>query len=208
VSRLIAKVRARFRNGLVLQYFQQLLGRAGIVVIPYYWIREHADRAAVAPPNAADCVLGFFGPDDMPAVARCWENGPTEARLLARLREGQRCFGARHQGAIACFTWANLAHGDRRIHCIRLREDEAYLHDMYTVAPFRGRGLAPYVRQRFCQALRDAGRERLYSYSSCLNTPAVAFKRKLNAEFLELGLYFEPFGKLHWDRVLWRYRRP
>jgi hypothetical protein len=64
--------------------------------------------------------------------------------------------------------------------------------------PYRGKGIAPYIRYLGYKELERLGRTRLYSISIYFNTPAVNFKKKLGAEFLELRLRVRLFRK--WER--------
>lgn len=86
---------------------------------------------------------------------------------------------------------------------VRLARHEAYLGDMFTRNVFRGRNIAPHLRQRAYGALRDLGRTSFFSYSDVFNIPALRFKSKLKAKFLWLGLHVEIFRKYRWH---WKLR--
>ena len=86
---------------------------------------------------------------------------------------------------------------------VRLARHEAYLGDMFTRNVFRGRNIAPHLRQRAYGALRDLGRTSFFSYSDDFNIPALRFKSELKAKFLWLGLHVEIIRKYRWH---WKLR--
>jgi hypothetical protein len=125
--------------------------------------------------------------------------------LQRRLEKGKLCFGAKYRGELAAFTWFELDLLDAGRYCRPLARDEAYLFDAYTPIPYRGKGIAPHIRYLGYKELEKLGRTRLYSISLYFNTPAVNFKRKLGARFLELRLLVRVFRKWSRDVRIKRY---
>lgn len=76
--------------------------------------------------------------------------------------------------------------------------DEAYLFDMYTLNEFRGKGLAPFLRDKVYKELNKLGRTKCYSYSSLLNRSSILVHEKLNAKRKSLILHLELFQT--WER--------
>jgi ribosomal protein S18 acetylase RimI-like enzyme len=76
---------------------------------------------------------------------------------------------------------------------INLKNNEAYLWNMYTKESYRGRNLAPYLRYKSYEMLKEMGRDVIYSISDSFNTPAIKFKEKLNAEEVKHILYVKLF---------------
>jgi GNAT superfamily N-acetyltransferase len=194
----------RWKYGTLFEAFQYRLESAGIIIAPYYWIEEGVQ--ALDPRRLAggfeDYTFGFFGPEEIKRIAAGESGGRAEDDMLARLESGQKCFGATCHGEIAAFMWIDLAHWFIRRHSARLAADEAYLFDMYTLKPFRGKGIAPYLRYQSYQTLREMGKNRFFSYSDYFNHPSIRFKQKLNARFLKTCLYVELFNRFHWNWTL------
>lgn len=197
----VANLSDRLRHGTVLEAFQYRLGRFGIVVAPYHWVQEGEDLGPLE--KLYDTKEGFtfsqFGREEIKAIAAGNSWAYTEEELLAWLGQGRRCIGATFRGEIAAFMWIDCDECNCRYFRFKLEPNEAYLFDMFTMKPYRGRGLAPFLRYQGYKILRGLGRDTLYSYSDCFNAPSINFKKKLNARFLKTGLYLELFGRHRWN---------
>jgi hypothetical protein len=141
--------------------------------------------------------MGFLTSEDMKEIANS-KRKESERELVARLNEEKKCFAAKYHGKLAAFTWCDFESCHDEFYTFTLKENEAYLFDAYTLMPYRGQNLAPYLRFKCYQALEALGRDRFYSISLYFNEPAMKFKRKLNAKPLILGLYIGLFKK--WGR--------
>ena len=86
-----------------------------------------------------------------------------------------------------------------------MEPNEAYLYDMYVKKAFRGRNLAPALRYKSYEVLKDMGRDTFYSITERSNTASFRFKQKLGAKLVFLGLYVEFFGKFRKRWALKRY---
>lgn len=180
------------------------IARLGIRIAPFYLFREGLFNGAI--PELERCfeeyTLGFLGPGDMKFIADLPERKCPEEKLHARLQEGKKCFGIKYHGSLAAFTWCNfrtctLTYGNISVR--NLQDDEAYLFDAYTVLAYRGKGIAPYIRYQLYKELARVGRHRLHSISDAFNKPAIKFKKKLNARFIELQLLVSLFKR--WRHV-------
>jgi hypothetical protein len=80
---------------------------------------------------------------------------------------------------------------------VPLKSNEAYLTDMFTVEGFRGKNLAPFLRYKSYEMLKEMGRDTFYSISISFNTPAVRYKEKLEAKKVNLILLIQLFRKFH-----------
>jgi GNAT superfamily N-acetyltransferase len=192
------------RYGTVLE---ALLGRMkyiGIVMVPYYCFEEgiYDEASPEVQNNFDDYVCSFFGPEEVKAIIESGAWGHTEGGLLSWLHEGRKCFGAKYQGQIAAFMWIQFDESNCTYGRFPLKNEEAYLYDMYTMKPFRGKGLAPYLRCQSYKVLKEMGLRKFYSYSETLNAPSVAFKKKLNAKIIRVGLYIELLNKYSWNWIL------
>jgi hypothetical protein len=176
------------------------LSRVGIVIQPYYVVMEGLFGRPM--PRMGDGLheyeVGYLGPEDMKAVAAVPGRTISLESLNRRLAEGKKCFGIRKGGELAAFTWADLETLSGGVYARPLEPDEAYLFDAFTLVPFRGKGIAPYIRYLVYRELEKLGKTRLYSISLYVNTPSIRFKKKLSAKFLELRMYYRVFRR--WER--------
>ena len=197
----------RARHGTVFEGFQYRLERVGISLTPYYWVLEGAWDVVLPElrEDRASCWTGFFGAYEMKTLAgEGWNY--SEMQLLSMLERGKKCFGAKIKGEVAASMWIDLQEACCAWYRFPLNGDEAYLFDMYTIKSFRGKGMAPYVRYQCYKALREMGRNKFYSYSDAFNRPSLRFKKKLGAEFLQLGLYVKILDRFGYNWVIRRYR--
>ena len=184
------------------------LARLGIRITPFYIVLEGLFNGNLQHLEAGfdEYVTGFLGPEDMKTIFSIPGIKLTEAKLLQRLREGKKCLGVKSHGELVAFTWCDFDQCDEKFHKFLLKDDEAYLFDAYTLMPFRGKGIAPYMRYQCYKELAKSGRHKLYSLSFYVNTSSLKFKKKLNAKFLELRLSVDLFGKWHFSSQLKKFR--
>ena len=185
------------------------LARVGVRITPYYWYREGFYVEALPPlEGETDYSFGFLDAADLRALAA---NDPAAfpedrlAELLERLRGGRQCFGAMFRDQIIAMTSIDLDRATYLGRSIPLAAHEVYLGDMFTRQEFRGRNIAPHLRQRACRELQAVGKTSFYSFSEAFNPAAVRFKEKLGAKVLWLGLHVEIFGRYGWHWKLREY---
>jgi GNAT superfamily N-acetyltransferase len=123
----------------------------------------------------------------------------SEEQLLLRLEEGKLCFGAKHRGIPVAFTWCDMNECHYEGQRFRLKDDEAYLFDAYTLDSYRGRGIAPYIRYQLYKELAKLGRTALHSVSERFNSSSIRFKEKLNARLVGRGILVQLFSKWHFS---------
>ena len=174
----------------------------GIELILYYLVKEtlnpDSDKNLTGEPK--DFTFGFLDEADIKKIGFCPDrNKPwlTEEKLLEKLRKGNKCFAAKHKDEIAAFTWLNLDEITYPHEKRKLDADEVYLFDLYTMKKYRGKGIAPIIRKKAYEFLRQQGRHKIYSTSEFLNDASIRVKKKLNAEFIHLGIYLRLFRKYH-----------
>lgn len=188
------------RFGLVLQRLRFLLGKLGIVIVPYYWIEEGGEQADLARLEAAqEYTFRLLDDSDLQSLAAL-EPGLSPEELLSRRRPGKLCYGALYRGEVAALNWIDLERCDFIARPYVLAANEAYLSTMYTRLAFRGRNLAPHLRRRSYEMLEGMGRSKFFSVSDVLSPAAIGFKKKLGARFVFFALYIRLFGRIerHW----------
>jgi hypothetical protein len=127
-----------------------------------------------------DYTVSFLGLSDMEEILEMNRPGVTLQLLEERLESGNKCLAIKKDNRIVAFNWFDLTKAkwiERP-----LKNDEAYLFDMYTINEFRGLGLASFIRYKLYEELFKIGRTKLYSWSSLYNHSSIRFKEKLNAK--------------------------
>ncbi len=201
----ITYARRRLRFGGFTRLAFEALAKMGCGVYPFHLVREgkvvSIEMELTSGFEAYE--LKHLGADDLAPIAAL-ANAPgrsiTLDELQRRLQAGQRCFAATRLGTLAAFTWYDLKNCTFRGYPFALEANEAYLFDAYTFLPFRGMGLAPYLRYSLYEELERLGRDTYYSISLSLNRPSLRFKEKLRVQKLVSGVYVELFGR--WSRSL------
>ena len=202
---LLGKVREKMRYGTVLYYVQGRLSRAGLVFNPYYLVKERlvpeSDLKVSLQPKLPCLSVSFLDEDEIAAVYEHPERDASKQsyRIPDRLAGGCRCFGVKHERQVVAYTWCDYSQCNHRPLTFPLKEDEAYLFDMYTFKRYRGRNIAPYMRYQLYRRLTEMGRTTYYSITDAWNTPSAKFKRKLGAEPEKLYLNIKLFGRLEWN---------
>jgi hypothetical protein len=199
----------RTRNEGVLFALLHYSTRVGIQVQPFYYMREALP--AGIPEHLTKLPEGFefsvFGRDDVLAISRLEERKGyvSEKYVVDNLNKGDSCLGVKHQGRIAAFTWFSLVGSGDGIYPVTMKENEAYLYDMYVLKAFRGSNIAPCLRYRTYEVLRGMGRDTFYSLTELSNSASIRFKRKLGAQPVLLGIYIGVFKKYRFRWVLRRF---
>jgi GNAT superfamily N-acetyltransferase len=197
-SSLLKKIRSKIRYGLTLQGIRYVLIKVGIEFSPYYLFQEGINVTEIPEIKGMDtdysCEL--LKPEDMKVIGAINYAGFSEEKLLAFLKAGEQCLGIKHNNEIVAFMWMNFKELNYKSTVIHLKENEAYLWFMYTRDSYRGKNLAPYLRYKSYEMLKRIGRNKLYSVSDYFNSPAVTFKKKLNAQKLKLILFVQLFEKV------------
>ncbi len=202
----LKRVLNRIRYGLVLQTIRGLLRRIGIDFSPFYLFLEGADFSIIPEIKEKDLVytVGLLEPEDMKMIGNV-QKGLSDEKLTTLLEEGAKCIAIKDKGEIVAFTWISFDEVLLHSTVMKLKNDEAYLWNMYTIESHRGKNLAPYLRYKSYEILKDLGRVRLYSASDFFNSPAVRFKEKLNAKKLKLILFIKIFNRFQWSFTLKSY---
>jgi GNAT superfamily N-acetyltransferase len=195
---LFKKIQVKVHYGLTLQSLRNLFLRMGIDLSPYYLFQEGINFTDI--PEIKDFYTDYscelLKAEDMKTVGAINYAGYTEDKLLKLLEAGEQCIGIKHDDEIVAFMWINFNEINYKSTIIPLHGDEAYLWFMYTRESYRGKNLAPFLRYKSYKMLKEMGRNKLYSISDYFNSPAVIFKKKLNAKKLKLIFFVQLFKKL------------
>ena len=107
-----------------------------------------------------------------------------------------------HQDKLVAYMWCDLKEFRHSPCRYILKKNEAYLYDAQVAPEYRGKSLAPYLRNQFYSALKQYSKDTYFSVSDYANSPAIRFKKKLGARFLKLCLYVNLWDKFSRNWVL------
>lgn len=181
--------------------------RVGLWVEPFYYVREALP--AEIPEHLTKLPEGFefsvLGRDDVLAIGRLEERKGyvDERHMVDNLDKGDACLGVKCHGKIVAFTWYSLVRSDK-IYPVTMKENEAYLYDMYVLKAYRGSNIAPTLRYRSYEVLSRMGCDTFYSLTEFSNSASIRFKQKLGAQPVLLGIHIRIVNKY---RVTWVLRR-
>ena len=204
----LENIRRAIKYGLVLDAILWRLEKIGILIQPYYIVREaemylHDNESSEPVEGYTLCQLGKEAVDELAAL----DGYLTPKQLRRRLDRGHVCFGIRKQSRIVASMWCDLQEFDYDPCRRRLEENEAYLYAVYVDPDIRGQGLASYFRFEVYRALKRYSKDTFFSYSEYNNTSAIRFKQKLGAHFLQLCLYLNLWNKFSRNWVLRDYTK-
>lgn len=191
------------------QFLQRLYQMSKIIIYVqlFYIVREglSEEDGLNVKPKLDPCDVDFLKPSDMKVISASPEVPQTEDVLLNRLSGGCLCIGIKQHDEIAAYMWCNLQECDSKLIRFDLEEDKAYLMDARTFSSYRGKNLAPYLRVELYRHLRQMGRTKFISITSYFNTPALRFKKKLNAKPQKFYASIKIFMKYEWLILLKSY---
>ena len=176
-----------------------------IRIIPYYLVEEgvsNENNNNIKPKMDTNRLeVGLLHAADMKSLSQNPEMNISEQRFLNRLKNGWYCMGIRYNERIIAYLWYTLKQSEDVLP-LKLNSNEAYITDVRTFKPYRGKNLAPYLRYELYKYLRKTGRNKFYSITFCYNDPAVGVIKKIRAKRAKLLLYIRVAGKFSWNIVL------
>ncbi len=201
--KLIKKIKENLKYGTFLQSVFGMLYKIGIDIMPYYWVAEtYNDSVRLDEASFSGYSFEFFGLEEIRWISQMnddpYRQWLGEERILKRAEIGNKCFGVKYKGEIAAFMWINFKECKNNYHFEKLRKDEAYIFDVYTLKKFRGRKIASHMRNQAYKALNEDGIYTFYSLCGILNVPSVKSKKHLNGKFLKTVVYIKLFKKFPW----------
>ena len=205
---ILKKIRDKFRHGLIPLMARDYLAKLGVEITPFYWMEEKVPDQV---PTHLDAdfkgyEFSLFGLEEIKEICKLPERKfMSEEHITKIFHQGKKCFGAKYRGEIAGFIWFDLTESCTRFWPTTLKNNEAYIFDMYVLRSFRGKNLAPVLRYKAYGILKELGRDTCYSVTESFNTPSIKVKEKLNAKFVFLGLYVNLFKKYRKRWILRKY---
>ena len=186
-------------NGLFLFGIRNKLAKIGLDIDPYYWVQEEFEpcEEPQIKGNTSEYHVRYFDVEEIKIIA-----GNVAKELTKDIRSGQLYIGLEHKGEVAAFTFIDVNDFVFKRQLFKLKDNEAYLLNMWTLHSFRGRNLAPYLRYQAYKLLEKRGRHVKYSITQYFNKSSIKFKKKLNSKHLKLYISIALFKKYHWNFLL------
>jgi hypothetical protein len=168
-----------------------------VQLIPYYIMEEfYVDQGKInLLLEKEDSEIALLTRDDMVFLGNHEESNESTQEMIHWLDAGEICLALKYKGEIASYSWCDLGYLEYKGKRTPLRKNEAYLFNARTYQRFRGKNLAPYVRNELCRYLKTKGIDRFLSITLWRNTASMRFKQKSGAKPIELYLYVGLFRK-------------
>lgn len=194
------------KNGLLLFGIRNRIALIGIDIRPYYWVQEETKKCEEPKikGNPEEYNVRYLSFDELELIAN---KVPSllGKELIKGWHNGQTCLGLVHNHTIAAFMFIELNEITFNKRSFKLKDNEAYLLNMFTFHSYRGKNLAPYLRYHCYQILKKQGRDVKYSITEYFNKSSIKFKKKLNSKHHKLFLSIVLFKKYYWNFTLNEY---
>ena len=185
----------KLKYSTILRILFDAVSKVGIRVTPYYLVQEGGWRNEIL-----EFEKGFWGyevrflyEEDMRYLSRLPCRSISKNDLIKRLKNGHYCLALLHEGNVVAFNWVNPFECSGQLCAFPLHSDEAYLYDAYTIPSYRGKRLAPYLIYQTYKTLSNFGILKVYGIFEAFNTPAVKFKKEMDAKFIRFGVSISLF---------------
>jgi hypothetical protein len=201
---LLTRMKERLRYGLFRQEVLDRLARLGLIVYPYYLVREQAVEEPALDGDAGHVSFAKLGPEHAPLVAGMACRPQDLQRVQARMGR-TTCYGVFCGDDLAAYNWAEFTSVSAPLTLRKLfplGDHGAYLFDMYVARAHRGRRLAPWLRYMTYRQIMADGRDELYSATLAYNESSRRFKERLGAVEIEKRLIIGIRSVLVYDRRL------
>lgn len=181
-------------NGF-MRILTDLLNKIKICYIPGYLIEENLNAKFNSSlfPNVK---ARFLTKDDFKMIVKIKERDLKFSHYKNLLKENTKCFGLFQNDKVICFSFVHFDIFRTRFLPGKLKKDEAYLYDLYTLKKYRGKGYAPFLRYQLYQKLKKMRIKKIYSITQKYNRSSFKFKDKLKAKPIRSFLYINIFGLL------------
>jgi len=195
------------RHGLFLFGLRNRLANIGLDINPYYWVQEEVEECNEPDikGNPSEYSVRFLNLEEFKLIIKN-EPSASVSEMVEGLKNGQLCIGLEHNGNIAAYTFIDLHDFVYFNRTFKLKENEAYLLNMWTFHSYRGKNLAPFLRYQTYKLLDKQGRTVKYSITQYFNKSSIKFKSKLNSKHLKLFISIALFKKYYWNFLIKNYQ--
>lgn len=176
---------------------QDGFGKLGIRISLFYLTEEdlNKDIPGFETDKFPDYTIELLNEKDVTNIPTHKEQSTQKEDFLQLLQDGCISFVVKKNGDIVAYTWFNFRECTFLGFRFKLKENEAYVFDTYTLIEYRGKRIAPFLHYQCHAELRKFSKTTLYSIVEVLNKQSISFKKKLEARFTLLALYISLFKK-------------
>ncbi len=194
------------KHGLILQGVRYAFAKIGIDIMPYYWVQEEASlsQKPLIKTDSQDFIFKSLNNEEIKLILEK-SDAINEKKIIQSLDKGQECVGLKFGNQIAAYMFIELNDFIFNNRTFKIKENEAYLLNMFTFETYRGKNLAPYLRYCCYRYLKNRNIMVKYSISNYFNKSAIKFKKKLNSKHIRLDVNIELFKRLQWHFTLKKY---
>ena len=202
---IFKKVWSRLTNGLFLFTLRNFLTRLGIDIAPYYFEREGLQHCTevLLKNHLEPYEIIKVSPEQISVMHNIM--GLDARKLKQDIEAGQLCMGVSYRKKIVAVIFANFDDFIFKQRKFVLKENQAYIHNLYTFETHRGKGLAPYLRYQCYKELYQRGVNECFSITSYFNKSSLRANQKMNITHDALYLYIGLLKKFHWNFTLKTY---
>jgi hypothetical protein len=182
------RLKSRLSYGLLTQELLDRLASFGLILYPYYVVREMPLQRPEYDTNNCDFEARILDESELSIVSEIPERPRDLSRIRARLEHGN-CFGVWVMGEFAAYSWYSSKDVPAAVGGAALcpcPSNTLYLYDAFVRPRFRGQQVAGFMRHKLHSALRSNGAQCCVSISLAFNKSTRRFKAKLGAEETEL----------------------
>jgi hypothetical protein len=194
-------------NGLLLFGIRNRLARIGFDIKPYYWVQEEVTpcEEPFIKGDKSEYIVRNLNLEEIKLFSKNLPEKVAQGLILGHTN-GQLCIALEFKNEIAAYTFVEFNDFVFNNKTFILRENEVYLLNMWTFHAFRGKNLAPYLRYKTYQILKEKGINVKFSRTDYFNKSSIKFKRKLNSKHLMLIMSIVLFKKYCWNFLIKKYK--
>jgi len=135
------------KHGLILQGIRYAFAKIGLDIMPYYWVKEEESLSnkPLIKADSQDYIFISLNSEDIKSILDK-SDSINEKKILQSLDYKQECVGLKYGNQIAAYMFVELNDFIFKNRVFKIKENEAYLLNMFTFNSFRGKSLAPYLR--------------------------------------------------------------
>ncbi len=196
----------RIRNGLFLYTLRNFLARFGFNFELYYWDREGLDLSTEEV-KIKDSENSYEVVNIEPHETGILHNimGMDSTKLKEDIMSGEMCMGLKCKNEIVAVIFVKFNDFLYNKRPIKLKDNQAYIYNLYTFEDYRGKNLAPFLRYQSYLALKERGVDEIFCVTSYLIKSSLKSNKKLGIKHSKLFLHIGLFKRAHWNYKLKSY---
>lgn len=204
---IIKKIKEKIRYNMVLQVIKNRFTAIGFEFTPYYIFRESMNNIGSINihGNISDYKVEFLEEAEIKTINTGYP-GYTVEKFLEHLSFGRKCIGVKYKDEIVAFTWFDFKECNFKPNKFKMKDNEVYSFSLFTMEPYRGKNIAPWLKIRSYEILKEMGIDTCYSIIEVFNSTSLRYCRKLKFKKVKLGLKINIFKRYEYNITLKTYK--